>query len=202
MKKHAMIAIDASVVNYKINLSSKIIKLLNFILFQDRHDELNLKQPISISDIVFLDPSSGAQVATVTLQGLVRIYDTRAQRRPVKIFKNPKEPRTYTKVSKTHDPMRIIVGTNKGCLQTFDFRKAVKPLRSSQAFMGAVVDLTCLGSHVVSCGLDRYWKIHEAELEEVYQEYIKIQVTGLLARLKNWRDSEEEPTPAKKKKLK
>lgn len=139
---------------------------------------MNLKQPISVSDVVFFDPSSGIQVGTVTLQGQIRLYDIRAQRRPVKIFKQPKdtktlnykETRAYTKISRVDDPQKLIIGTNKGCIQTFDFRKDLKPLKASQAFMGAVVDIVSVDDKVMSCGLDRYWKVHTTDkLEEIHQ---------------------------------
>lgn len=108
-------------------------------------------------------------MGTVTKQGQVRIYDTRAQRRPVKIYKNADA--VYTCISATNIENEICVGSNRGYLSVMDLRKQMKPLKSFKGFMGGLTDIYCDPEKpiVASCCLDRHFRVHN--LQEKSLEY-------------------------------
>lgn len=108
-------------------------------------------------------------LATVTQQGQIRIYDTRTQRRPILVYKNLDS--VYTSIATTNSDKEIVVGSSKGYLQLMDLRSSIKPVTTFKGFMGGITDIMCdqESPRVASCSLDRYFRIHN--LEEKNLEY-------------------------------
>lgn len=134
----------------------------------ERHDELNLKQPVSISSIEFVDAN---MICTVTKEGNIRIHDPRAQRRAVMQFKNEKDLPCYTCISNCDQPYRLLIGTNRGAVQAIDIRKNIKATKAIKLSMGAVSNIVgTTETFAFVYSIDRFfWIINTDTLEPFYK---------------------------------
>uniref|UniRef100_F1L6T5 WD repeat-containing protein 74 n=1 Tax=Ascaris suum TaxID=6253 RepID=F1L6T5_ASCSU len=87
-----------------------------------RPDNLQLRVPVWDTDIRFIPDSQN--IVTTTGKCQIRIYDPRAQRRPVKEMEWLEEP--LTAMSLCHSPMHIVAGNTRGEIGFFDLRNKNK----------------------------------------------------------------------------
>ncbi|CAK9825312.1 WD repeat-containing protein 74 [Anthophora retusa] len=122
------------------------------------------------ADIEFLPGTE--QIVTVGRYGYVRLYDPRAQRRPVTDIEMANEP--LTTLSIVPREKQIIVGSGKGKMNLIDLRKPAKVLNTYKDFVGSVTGISCSnnGPFVVSVSLDRHLRVHHIDtkllLKKVY----------------------------------
>ncbi|XP_011503405.1 PREDICTED: WD repeat-containing protein 74 [Ceratosolen solmsi marchali] len=134
------------------------------------HDWLQLRVPISINDLHFL--SNNKEIVTVGKYGFIRVYDTKAQRRPVINLEIKEE--SLTKISTCSQDKQIICGSGKGRINMVDLRKCGRVLNTYKGPVGAVtgVAVNKTDQYIVSANLDRYLYIHDlntkALLKKVY----------------------------------
>lgn len=157
-------------------------KKIYFQAKNERHDELNLRRPVSISAMEFMDPNV---VCTVTKEGNIRIHDPRVQRRAIMQFKNEKDLPCYTCISNCDNPFRLLIGTNRGAVQAIDVRNnKINPTKAIKLSMGGISRIVAtIDSFAFVYSMDRFlWIVHTDNLEPCYKDYIKIQATSLLAK--------------------
>ncbi|XP_012230167.2 WD repeat-containing protein 74-like [Linepithema humile] len=134
------------------------------------HDALQLRLPICITDLNLLP---GTQtIATVSKYGYIRLYDSRAQRRPV--INMQIQDKSWSCLSVTSKDKHIIVGSTIGTMNLVDLRKCGFLLKTYKGFTGAVTGITCSTSnpYIASVSLDRHLRIHhmdtKALLKQIY----------------------------------
>ena len=157
-----------------------------------RHDKLDHRVPVWITDLQFIEES---KIVTGTRYHQVRLYDTRAQRRPVidvlhgedpinclitNPFQNRENPMTF----------EVITGDIVGNILLYDLRHAGVPTGKYKGPVGSVRSL-CIGrtngeerkAVLISCGLDRHLYIHDLKtrkrLEKLYLKQRLSHVLGL-----------------------
>lgn len=149
-----------------------------------RNDYLNMRVPVWITDMEFLKDSK--QIVTCTGYHKVRLYDpTTSQRRPVLDFDWGEHP--FTSLSLRPNEMQIIVGDTQGGMALMDIRKGAM-VHCFKGFSGAIRDLKCHETlpYVVSCGLDRFLRVHDIDTKELlHKTYMKSTLNCLLLR-DNW----------------
>ncbi|CAH2101534.1 unnamed protein product [Euphydryas editha] len=139
------------------------------------HDWLQLRRPVWVSDLTFLAPEL---LAVCSRHGYVRLYDTRAQRRPVCNVEF--ESMAATCMAPGFDDHHVLVGFGRGQLQQVDLRNG-KPDKGYKGAVGAVTSVVGVGGRVVSVSLDRHLRVHKANTKElVYKQYLTSKLTGVL----------------------
>ncbi|XP_015586567.1 WD repeat-containing protein 74 isoform X2 [Cephus cinctus] len=146
-----------------------------------RHDSLELRVPISISDIGFLPNSSN--VVTTSKYGFIRLYDPDAQRRPVINLTIKDEALTTLAIApKEH---HIVVGSGKGRMNLIDLRKPGKILNTYKDFVGSITSLACsaVQPYIISTGLDRHLRIHHLETKKLLKKvYLTSKINCMVLR--------------------
>ncbi|XP_028161050.1 WD repeat-containing protein 74-like isoform X2 [Ostrinia furnacalis] len=144
------------------------------------HDWLQLRRPVWVSDLTFLPNEGGNLLAVCSRHGYVRLYDTRAQRRPVC---NVEFTMAATCMAPSFDERQVLVGFGRGQLHQVDLRKG-KPDKGFKGSAGAITDITTVaeGRLIVSTSLDRQLRVHQYESKElVYKQYLTSKLTCVLA---------------------
>lgn len=159
------------------------------------HDWLELRVPIWISDLHFLPGTQ--QIATAGRYGHVRLYDPRAQRRPMINITIQDEALTCLNV--TSKEKHIIVGSGKGRMNLVDLRKSGTVLNTYKGFAGGVTGVACSMSnpYIASVSLDRYLRIHHIDTKELLKKiYLTSKLSCLVVRsdfcIENQIDNEQE----------
>ncbi|KAL6261201.1 hypothetical protein P5V15_008726 [Pogonomyrmex californicus] len=145
------------------------------------HDWLELRVPIWISDLNFLPRTQ--QIATVGRYGHIRLYDPRAQRRPVINMTMQDEALTCLTIAPKEK--HIIVGSGKGRMNLVDLRKSGTILNTYKGFAGGVTGIACSTSdpYVASVSLDRYLRIHHIDTKKLLKKiYLTSRLTCLVMR--------------------
>ncbi|KAL4714758.1 hypothetical protein ACJJTC_002617 [Scirpophaga incertulas] len=143
------------------------------------NDWLQLRQPIWVSDLTFLPGSNGQLLAVCSRYGYVRLYDTRAQRRPIA---NVEFKMAATCIAPSFDDRQVLVGFGRGQLHQVDLRNS----RSDKGFKGcagAVSDVAIARNDrlVVSVSLDRQLRIHSYDTKEMlYRQYLTSKLSCVL----------------------
>lgn len=143
------------------------------------NDFLQLEVPIWDSDVGFIDANT---VATCSRYGYVRLYDTRAQRRPVQKYATEDQMSFATLVARDN---YIYTGTTMGALKAFDTRRMKNFVHTYKGFTGSISDLHLdeSGKYLVSSCLDRYVRVHHTDsCVMMYQCYVKSKATRVLIR--------------------
>ncbi|XP_071532235.1 WD repeat-containing protein 74 [Panulirus ornatus] len=148
-------------------------------------DMLELRVPVWVTDVVFLDQHS---VAVSSRHKHVRLYDPQRQRRPVLNFEWEESPLTCIS-SVPSGNSQILVGTAHGRMALFDLRgrKPEAPLNVYKGFAGGVRDAVVHPRHplVFSVSLDRYLRVHHLTSSKLLvKEYLKSRLNCLLVREK------------------
>ncbi|KAJ8679878.1 hypothetical protein QAD02_015665 [Eretmocerus hayati] len=134
------------------------------------HDWLQLRVPVCINDLCFLD--NDKQIATGGKYGHIRFYDTKAQRRPVINLELKEE--SVLAIAACPQKKQIVCGTGKGRLNLIDLRKTGQILNTYKGPVGGVsaVAMSKVEPCLVSISLDRYLYVHDlhskALLKKVY----------------------------------
>ncbi|XP_075989500.1 WD repeat domain 74 lethal (2) k09848 [Anticarsia gemmatalis] len=144
------------------------------------HDWLQLRRPVWVSDLCFINNEGGNVLAVCSRHGYVRLYDTRAQRRPVQCvdFENM----AATCISNSFDDRQVLVGFGRGQLHQVDLRKG-KPDKGYKGATGAITDVTIARQErlVVSASLDRNVRVHAFESKDmVYKQYLTSKLSCIL----------------------
>ncbi|XP_071041287.1 WD repeat-containing protein 74 isoform X2 [Parasteatoda tepidariorum] len=142
-----------------------------------RNDFLDLRVPVWITDMKFQELN---KIVTCTRHHQVRLYDTRAQRRPVIDMEFEKYP--LMSLSLAHNENQIVVGSSRGRMALIDLRKKLLV----HVFKGFAGSIRCVQCHptqplVASCGLDRFLRIHELNQHKLLKKiYLKTKLNTLL----------------------
>lgn len=156
-----------------------------------RNDFLNMRVPIWVTDMEFIKETK--QIVTCTGYHKVRLYDTStSQRRPVLDFEWGEYP--FTCLSVRPNQTQIVVGNTQGGMALMDIRKGAM-VHCFKGFSGSIRDVKCHDSlpYVVSCGLDRFLRIHDLNTKEIlHKVYLKSTLNCLLLK-NNWNDVTDIP---------
>ncbi|XP_066598507.1 WD repeat-containing protein 74 [Prorops nasuta] len=161
---------------YNVETKTKIFTEKNI-----RHDWLEMRVPVWISDIAFLPGIY--KVATVGRYGHVRLYDTNAQRRPVINIEMKDEAITTLTIAPKDN--HIIIGSNKGKMNLVDLRKSGKVLNTYKGFTGSVTGIACSQTqpYILSTSLDRFLRVHHLETKALIKKvYLTSRLTGIAVR--------------------
>lgn len=167
-----------------------------------KNDHLDLRCPIWISQIQFLDDSArdSFKFITVTRYGQLRIYDTAHGKRPVKdypICDKPILAMTYTNAQQDEiivtDTHSLVGQFSLSAVDQKAFKtnsasagKIVKPVakllgKYTGGNTGAVFDLDVVDDLVATGGLDRYVRVYELGSREVAAKvYIGTQINSVI----------------------
>lgn len=158
-----------------------------------RNDWLNLRVPVWVTCARFLPKSE--KIFTATGHHQVRMYDLKAQRRPVLDMSFDEYPITALSLCPKNEN-EVVVGNTVGKLAVLDIRKG----RPVQVFRGLAGAIRAVQHHptlpvIVSCGLDRYLHIHSMDDKSQQKIYLKSRLSALLLK-SSWDgndvDNEEE----------
>ncbi|CAG7835581.1 unnamed protein product [Allacma fusca] len=176
-----------------------------------RHDFLDLRVPVWVQDLTFVNNSSEL-VATCSRHGQARIYDVRAGQRPQIDFK-VLDDEGLMAICDTGQSWQVIVGGNKGTTASVDLRYPGKGklVHKFSAASGSVRSLDFRNNFIVSGGLDRHLYVYNLyEKKAVKKLYLKTRLTQVimtedfrLGRVKKEiEDDEPEVIPLKRLKAK
>ncbi|OMJ26419.1 WD repeat-containing protein 74 [Smittium culicis] len=160
-----------------------------FIAKNVDHDELGLRQPVWITDIAFLNPGTAdtTKVVTSTGYGQVRIYDTKASKKPVHNYEILTNPITNFCISKQNDHVMYLTD-NTGVVSQIDLRTGftTSTYNVSNGKITSMAVVGARGSHLATVGLNRKLIVYRIskKKEIVYQTYLKQSMTKVL-----WDDS-------------
>ncbi|KAJ8704167.1 hypothetical protein PYW07_013461 [Mythimna separata] len=144
------------------------------------HDWLQLRRPVWVSDLVFLRGEGGRLAAVCSRHGYVRLYDTRAQRRPV--VSVDFENMAATCITNSFDERQVLVGFGRGQLHQVDLRGG-KPDKGYKGAAGAIADIAVVSGTrlIVSVSLDRQLRVHShASKELLYHQYLTSKLSCVL----------------------
>ncbi|XP_022818970.1 WD repeat-containing protein 74 [Spodoptera litura] len=144
------------------------------------HDWLQLRRPVWVTDLVFLPQEGGRLVAVCSRHGYVRLYDSRAQRRPV--IAVDFEKMAATCITNSFDERQVLVGFGRGQLHQVDLRKG-KPDKGYKGCVGAVTDIAIVKEPrlIVSSSLDRQLRVHDyAGKDLIYKQYLTSKLSCVL----------------------
>ncbi|KAJ1821947.1 Ribosome biogenesis protein nsa1 (NOP7-associated protein 1) [Coemansia sp. RSA 2599] len=145
-------------------------------------DWLGLRVPVWITDMQFLDSNtSNPQMVVSTRHSHIRIYDAKAQRRPVHSWEIGKAPIVHMAAS--HVKPEIFYSDNLGNLNQLDLRTG-KVIGGYKGISGAVTDIALSedGRRVAEVGLDRFLRVYEADgmRRMLHRAYVKQRVTSVV----------------------
>jgi ribosome biogenesis protein NSA1 len=125
------------------------------------NDNLGLRQPVRITSLTYLSPSSsGHHIISGTQFGDLRRYDTRAARRPVSDWKAVGKVGGVRLVEKGLSEHELFVSDNGSNLYSIDLRTG-GILHGYKGISGAVTSISPSSTtQMVSTSLDRYFRVH------------------------------------------
>ncbi|XP_037875974.1 WD repeat-containing protein 74 [Bombyx mori] len=133
------------------------------------HDWLQLRQPVWVTDLVFVPGEGGRVVAVCSRHGYVRLYDTRSQRRPVQ---NVTFDLAATCIAPSISTRLALVGFARGQLRQVELRLG-RPDKGYKGGAGAVTGAGAGGGRVLSTSLDRHLYVHRySDKELVHKQYL------------------------------
>ncbi|ESO88034.1 hypothetical protein LOTGIDRAFT_234800 [Lottia gigantea] len=151
-----------------------------------RNDWLNLRVPVKVLGAQFVPNSQ--EIVTCTGYHQVRLYDPRTpQRRPVVDMSFDEYPLMAIGICHTQSD-QVVVGNTQGKTALLDFRKG-RVVHKYKGFAGSVRSIQCHPTMplVVTCGLDRFVRIHHIVSRELMHKfYLKSRLNCLLLH-KNWK---------------
>ncbi|XP_061185658.1 WD repeat-containing protein 74-like [Saccostrea echinata] len=161
---------------------------LKFTAKNVRNDWLDLRVPVWVTSAKFIPMSE--KILTTTGHHQVRMYDMKAQRRPILDMSFDEYPITASSLCPRNEN-QIVVGNTIGKMAILDVRKG----RLVQVFKGFAGAIRAIEHHstlpvIVSCGLDRYLHVHSVEDKSHQKIYLKSRLTSLLLK-KSWEEKKE-----------
>ena len=150
-----------------------------------KNDSLDLRQPVWVNDICFLD-NNESKIVVATGYHSIKIYDTKTQRRPISVVEWESYPITALSVAANSND--IIVGNTFGSMASMDIRNN----RINGTYKGAAGSISSIDCHiqqdlVASVGLDRFLRIYNIKTRSLLQKhYLKSQLSSVLLSMKNY----------------
>ncbi|XP_067943635.1 WD repeat-containing protein 74-like isoform X1 [Watersipora subatra] len=163
-----------------------------------RDDWLDLRVPVWVTAIGHLPRPSLSLVLATTGYHQIRVYDPLAnRRRPLIDMEWGEQPITSLCVNPRND-RQVMVGNTIGEQGLMDLR-SMKCLGKYKGGAGAIRSIQCHPTLpvVVSCGLDRYVRVHDMQSRLLTQKfYMKSRLNKLLL-VHDWEDPKPEETLVK-----
>lgn len=156
------------------------------------NDFLDMRVPVWIKDLQFMDPS---KIVVATGFHQIRIYDTKAQRRP--IFNTDHGEHPYTCLALRPDNRSVVFADTTGVVQEMDLRNG-RIVGAYRGFAGTVKQLAFHPTQplLVSCGLDRFLRLHSATTRAlVTKAYLKQRLNCFLISPENGPAGESSSAP-------
>lgn len=148
------------------------------------HNWLQLRVPVSVSDLCFLN--NNEQVVTVGKFGHIRMYDPKAQKRPVvNVEMKNEHDKALTTICPSTIDKQVVCGTGKGRMNLVDLRKSKGILNTYKGAVGAVTAVKVSESDpcVVSTSLDRYLYVHDLNSKKLLKKvYLTSKLTSMVMR--------------------
>ncbi|XGW05198.1 hypothetical protein V3C99_015965 [Haemonchus contortus] len=144
-------------------------------------DFLGLEVPIACTDARYVDDSGTIIEATKVHE--LRLYDPRAQRRPVK--KIPFMDVPITAVSRCYRDNHVLAANSIGEMGLFDLRSKVHPVCKYKGQAGAIrsIDAHPTAPYVATCGIDRFVRVHDIDTKKLaHKIYCKTRLNRVLIR--------------------
>ncbi|KAK6054198.1 WD domain, G-beta repeat protein [Cooperia oncophora] len=153
-----------------------------FVNFKVPLDFLGLEVPIACTDARYIDDSGTIIEATKVHE--LRLYDPRAQRRPVK--KIPFMDVPITAVSRCYKDNHVLAANSIGEMGLFDLRSKVHPVCKYKGQAGAIrsIDAHPSAPYVATCGIDRFVRVHDIDTRKLAHKIVLIPIMQL-AQLNN-----------------
>eukprot|EP01137_Pigoraptor_chileana_P021408 Opistho-2@85055 len=145
-----------------------------------KHDNLDLRQPIWVTDIAFAPNENGAILAAATAHRQIRLYDTRVKKRPVMEMTYGEHP--ISVLTFAPDGTNVLCGTAIGDMISVDIRTG-RQLGSFKGFAGGIRAIECHPTlpFVASCGLDRFLRVHSLQTRKtIHKVYLKQKLNALV----------------------
>lgn len=146
------------------------------------HDTLGLRQPIWISSLQPLVPGEGLQrIVAGTAYRQVRLYDTRAHKRPINSLDLEHE-HGVTTMAVAPDGKEVVIADTAGYVRMLDIRK----MRWGRGYIGAAGSVRSIAFHptlprVACVGLDRMARIYDVKSGQLkFQIYLKQRLNAVL----------------------
>uniref|UniRef100_A0A183FJL5 WD_REPEATS_REGION domain-containing protein n=1 Tax=Heligmosomoides polygyrus TaxID=6339 RepID=A0A183FJL5_HELPZ len=144
-------------------------------------DFLGLEVPIAITDARYVDDVGNIIEATKVHE--LRLYDPRAQRRPVK--KIPFMDVPITAVSRCYRDKHVLAANSIGEMGLFDLRSKIHPVCKYKGQAGAIrsIDAHPTAPYVATCGIDRFVRVHDIDTKKLsHKVYCKTRLNRVLLR--------------------
>lgn len=144
-------------------------------------DFLGLEVPIACNDARYIDDSGNIIEATKVHE--LRVYDPRAQRRPLKLIPFMDVP--ITAVSRCYRDNHVLAANSIGEMGLFDLRSKVHPVCKYKGQAGAIrsIDAHPTAPYVASCGIDRFVRVHDIDTRKLaHKIYCKTRLNRVLMR--------------------
>eukprot|EP00123_Amoebidium_parasiticum_P015023 comp22746_c3_seq1/m.35478 comp22746_c3_seq1/g.35478 ORF comp22746_c3_seq1/g.35478 comp22746_c3_seq1/m.35478 type:complete len:397 (-) comp22746_c3_seq1:93-1283(-) len=160
---------------YDVNGNQPIFKAKNV-----SNDEVDLRVPVFVTDLHFIPGTDGSQIAVTTGHYHIRLYDTRAQKKPV--FSTTFGEHPIMCLAVTQDAKTAIFGNSIGEMRSLDLRTR----RLHLGYKGSSGSVRAVAVHphlpyVASVGLDRYARVHRIDTGKLYAAvYLKQRLTSVL----------------------
>ncbi|UMM38390.1 hypothetical protein L5515_009827 [Caenorhabditis briggsae] len=144
-------------------------------------DMLGLEIPIMITDARFIPGQNTILEATKLHE--MRVYDPRAQRRPVNKLKFMENPIMCT--SLTNKTNQVLAANSIGEMGLFDLRSKVHPMCK---FKGQAGSIRSIDGHptmplAASVGIDRFLRVHDLQTRKlIHKIYCKTRLNRVLLR--------------------
>jgi ribosome biogenesis protein NSA1 len=145
------------------------------------HNWLELRVPISVNDLCFL--TNNKEIVTISRYGYIRMYDTKAQRRPVINLEMKEE--SLSKLTPCTQDKQIICGSGKGRMNMIDFRNSGRILNTYKGPVGGVTGIAVdkTDQYIVSISLDRYLYVHDLNTKALLKKvYLTSKLSGMVMR--------------------
>ncbi|KAK9510622.1 hypothetical protein O3M35_005364 [Rhynocoris fuscipes] len=147
-----------------------------------RHDELEMRVPIWVTDIAFFPDSK--KVAVTTKHGHVRLYDpSTPMRRPVVNVLVPEQ--ALTCIAYSYKDQHVVVGSGTGQMNLIDLRSKGVLMNKYKGFVGGIKSIGCslTEPYIASVSLDRHFRIHHLLTKElIFKEYMQSKLTCVLVK--------------------
>ncbi|CAG8538383.1 14524_t:CDS:10 [Rhizophagus irregularis] len=145
------------------------------------HDFLDLRVPVWITDLQFLSEQETTKLVVGTKYHQIRIYDTKAKRRPVSDYNIGNNPVVSLIIGRNSN--EIFFTDTIGNVFSVDVRTG-KILGQFKGFAGSVTNLAVANgpSLLTSVSMDRFLRIHEigASRKLVNKVYLKQRLTCVI----------------------
>ncbi|RHZ67014.1 hypothetical protein Glove_303g155 [Diversispora epigaea] len=172
---------DANVWQENNNKDKKKAKIGLLWSAKNENDFLDLRVPVWITDLQFLNDVDTTKLVIGSKYHQIRIYDTKAKRRPVQDFNIGANPVVSLIVGRNSN--EIIFSDTIGSVSSVDIRTG-KILGRYKGFTGAVTDIAIdkKSTSLVTVGLDRFLRVHEmnATRKLTHKIYLKQRQTCVL----------------------